>query len=275
MNRAPEVGMDHLTLLDVSPPDLVTIAREAGFDSVSLRVAASTPREEPWPMSAGSPMPEDTARRLDDTGVSVLSAEVVRIEFDTNREDYEPALEAGARLGARYVTVNSDDPNIQRASETFATLTAEARPYGLRPLIEPIIYTRVSNLDEAIYIGERSGGGGYFWTPCTSNATAVVSSGYAQWTGISFPTCSFATRHWLRHLDCRVLAHCRVGSPPTAPTCNWRAAPCACCRETVSCRWRSSSPRYRKESPSASKLPSCRYERPKPRLSSPGVPARR
>jgi sugar phosphate isomerase/epimerase len=160
MNRAPEVGMDHLTLLDVSPPDLVTIAREAGFDSVSLRVAASTPREEPWPMSAGSPMPEDTARRLDDTGVSVLSAEVVRIEFDTNREDYEPALEAGARLGARYVTVNSDDPNIQRASETFATLTAEARPYGLRPLIEPIIYTRVSNLDEAIYIGERSGGGG-------------------------------------------------------------------------------------------------------------------
>jgi sugar phosphate isomerase/epimerase len=152
--------MDHLTMLDVSPPDLVTIAREAGFDSVSPRVAASTPREEPWPMSAGSPMIEETARRLDDTGVRVLSVEVVRIDFDTNREDYEPALEAGARLGARYVTVNSDDPDIQRASETFAALTAEARPYGLRPLIEPIIYTRVSNLDEAIYIAERSGGGG-------------------------------------------------------------------------------------------------------------------
>jgi sugar phosphate isomerase/epimerase len=160
MNRAPEVGMDHLTMLDVSPPDLVTIAREAGFDSVSLRVAASTPREEPWHMSAGSPMIEETARRLDDTGVRVLSVEVVRIDFDTNREDYETALEAGARLGARYVTVNSDDPDIQRASETFAALTAEARPYGLRPLIEPIIYTRVSNLDEAIYIAERSGGGG-------------------------------------------------------------------------------------------------------------------
>jgi sugar phosphate isomerase/epimerase len=160
MNAAPEVGIDHLTMLDVAPPDLVTIAREAGFDSVSPRVAASTPGEVPWPMTAGSPMLEETARRLDDTGVRVLAVEVVRIGPGTRREDYEPALEAGARLGARYLTVNSDDPDIERTSETFAALTAEARPYGLRPLIEPIIYTRVSNLDEAVYVAERSGGGG-------------------------------------------------------------------------------------------------------------------
>ena len=160
MNTAPEVGMDHLTMLDVSPPDLVTIARKAGFDSISPRVAASAPDEEPWLMNAGSPMLEETACRLDDTGVRVLSVEVVRIGADTKREDYEPALEAGARLGARYVTVNSDDPVLERASETFAALTADARPYRLRPVIEPIMYTRVSNLNEAIYTAERSGGGG-------------------------------------------------------------------------------------------------------------------
>ena len=160
MNTAPEVGIDHLTMLGVSPPDLVTIAREAGFDSVSPRVAASTQDEEPWPMSPGSPMLEETARRLDDTDVGVLAVEVVRIGPGTRREDYEPALEAGARLGARYVTVNGDDPDIERACETFATLNADARSYGLRPVIEPIPYTQVSNLDEAIYIAERSGGGG-------------------------------------------------------------------------------------------------------------------
>jgi sugar phosphate isomerase/epimerase len=159
MYTTPEVGMDHLTMLDVSPPELVTIAREAGFDSVSPRVAASTSSEEPWPMSAGSPMLEETARRLDDTGIRVLAVEVVRIGPGTKREDYERALEAGAQLGARYVTVNSDDPEIERASDTFATLTADAVPYGLRPLIEPIIYTQVSDLDEAVYIAERSGGG--------------------------------------------------------------------------------------------------------------------
>jgi sugar phosphate isomerase/epimerase len=160
MNTAHEVGIDHLTMLDVSPPELVTIAREAGFDSVSPRVTAATPGEEPWPMTAGSPMLEETVRRLDDTGIRVLAVEVVRIGPDTRREDYERALEAGARLGARYVAVNGDDPDIERASETFAALTADARPYGLRPIIEPIVYTQVSNLDEAVYIAERSGGGG-------------------------------------------------------------------------------------------------------------------
>jgi sugar phosphate isomerase/epimerase len=160
MYRTPEVGMDHLTMLDVPPPELVTIAREAGFDSVSPRVAASTSGEEPWPMSVGSPMLEETVRRLDDTGIRVLAVEVVRIGPGTKREDYERALEAGAQLGARYATVNSDDPEIERVSDTFAALTADAIPYGLRPLIEPIIYTRVSNLDEAIHIAEHSGGGG-------------------------------------------------------------------------------------------------------------------
>lgn len=160
MRPSLEVGIDHLTVLDVSPPDLVTIAREAGFDSISPRVAASTPNEEPWPMSIGSPMLEETVRRLDDTGIRVLAVEVVRIGPDTTRDDYEGALEVGAQLGARYVTVNSDDPDIERAGETFAALTAAARPYGLRPLIEPIIYTQVSNLDEAIYIASASEGGG-------------------------------------------------------------------------------------------------------------------
>lgn len=160
MYTPPEVGIDPLTMLDVSPPDFVSIAREAGFDAVGIRVAASTPGEEPWPMAPDSPMLEETVRRLDDTGIRVLSVEVLRIDADTRRGDYEPALESGARLGARYVTVNSDDLEIERASENFAALVDEARVYGLRPLVEPITYTQVSNLDEALYIAKRSGGGG-------------------------------------------------------------------------------------------------------------------
>ncbi len=161
MSTTPEVGIDYyLTMLDVSPPELVTIAREAGFDLVGLRVAAATPGEESWPMTAGSPMHRETMRRLDDTGIRVLAVEVLRIGPGTKREDYERALESGAELGARYVIVNSDDPNIDRASETFAALTTDARAHGLRPLMEPITYTKTSNLDEAIRVAERFDGGG-------------------------------------------------------------------------------------------------------------------
>jgi hypothetical protein len=38
MSAAAEVGIHHLTIVDVlPPPGLVTIAREAGFDPVDLR----------------------------------------------------------------------------------------------------------------------------------------------------------------------------------------------------------------------------------------------
>jgi sugar phosphate isomerase/epimerase len=158
--QAREVGIDHLTMLDVSPPELVNVAREAGFDSVGLRVAATAPNEQPWPMTTSSSMLEETIRRLDDTGIRVLDVEVVRLRPDTRRGDYERVLEVGAWLGARYLSVNSDDPDIERASDTFAAMTAAARHYGLRPVIEPITYTQMSNLQEALYVAERSGGGG-------------------------------------------------------------------------------------------------------------------
>jgi hypothetical protein len=58
------VGIDHLTLLQVSPPELVTIASETGFDAIGIRVATAGPGEEPWPITVGSSMLEETLRRL-------------------------------------------------------------------------------------------------------------------------------------------------------------------------------------------------------------------
>jgi hypothetical protein len=48
MNPTPQVGIDHLTLLQVSPPDLVVIASEAGFDAIGLLVGNAGPGEEPY-----------------------------------------------------------------------------------------------------------------------------------------------------------------------------------------------------------------------------------
>jgi len=95
MNTVPEVGIDPLTMLDVPPPEFVSIARGTGFDSVGLRLAASTTGEEPWPMTAGSPMLEETARRLDDPDIRVLAIEVFRIDPGTRPGDYEGGFEVG------------------------------------------------------------------------------------------------------------------------------------------------------------------------------------
>ena len=56
--------LDHLTMLDVAPPEFVAVAAGAGFDAVGLRVAPVTPGEQAWPVSPGSPMLAETMRRI-------------------------------------------------------------------------------------------------------------------------------------------------------------------------------------------------------------------
>ncbi len=157
--HVPPVGIGHLTMLDVAPPDLVAVAHEARFDAVGIRVATASPVEEAWPMQPGSPMLRETRRRLDDTGLRALDVEIIRMTPATDPAGYGALFEAGAELGASFVNVLADDPDFARARDNFAVLAAEAGHFGLRPVLEAMIYTRVRNLDDACRIVGRSGGG--------------------------------------------------------------------------------------------------------------------
>jgi hypothetical protein len=43
-----EIGIAHLTLLGLTPPELVSTAAEAGYDFVGVRVVAATKGETPY-----------------------------------------------------------------------------------------------------------------------------------------------------------------------------------------------------------------------------------
>lgn len=159
MPNDPIVGIGHLTMLDVAPPDWVSLAHEAGFDGVGIRVAAASPAEAPWPMQPGSPMLAETSHCIDDTGIRVLDVEIIRLTPETRPENHRTLFEVGAQLGASFINVIADDPDFSRARDTFAALAAEARPFGLRPVLEAMAYSRVRSLAEAVSIVEGSGGG--------------------------------------------------------------------------------------------------------------------
>jgi sugar phosphate isomerase/epimerase len=152
-----EIGLEHLTLLGVSPPDLVSVAAAAGFGAVGLRISPAADGERPWPVRPGSPMLAETVRRCADTGIRVLDAEAVRL--GAVPMDYSPVLAAAAALGARYVNAICDDPDLSRLSDSFATLTAAAAPYGIRAVVEFMAYRSVRTLAEAVAIARASGGG--------------------------------------------------------------------------------------------------------------------
>jgi len=153
------LALDHLTLLDVAPPDLAVLAAEAGFDAVGLRIAPATAAEPRWPMSPGSPMLAETVRRCRDSGVTVLGTEAIRLTAESDVAAAEPVLETAARLNARYVNAIGDDPDLERLSDRFGRLAAMAAPYGIRAVIEFMAYKTVRTLDDALAVAARSGGG--------------------------------------------------------------------------------------------------------------------
>ena len=153
-----DVGLEHLTLLDVAPPELVTVAAEAGFSTVGIRVSPVTDAERAWPMRPGSPMLAETAARCAQTGVAVLGVEA--IHPGARAEDNEPVFETAAALSARYAIVLCDDPDVDRFADRFAALTELARRYRVRPVVEFMAFRSLNTLAATLAVVRRSGGGG-------------------------------------------------------------------------------------------------------------------
>ena len=151
------IGIAHLTLLALTPPELVTAAAQAGYDFVGVRVKAVTAGEHQYPMRPGSPMSRETLRRLDDTGVAVRDVEFLTLGPDTGPDDWMPALEAGAALGACTLSAVGVDPDRGRLTDTLARLTADAAAHGIRPTLEPISYQPVSRVADAAAIARVAG----------------------------------------------------------------------------------------------------------------------
>lgn len=151
------IGLAHLTLLRLSPPELVSTAAETGFDFVGIRVNAVTAGEHQYPMAPGSPMSRETLRRLDDSGLTVRDVEFLTLGPETGPADWRPALDAGAALGARTISVVGSDPDRKRLTDTLAALTADAADVGIRPTLEPISYQPVNTVAEAATIAAATG----------------------------------------------------------------------------------------------------------------------
>ena len=153
----PPIGIAHLTLLRLTPPELVAVAAEAGYDFVGIRVKAVTAGERRYAMEPGSPLSRETVARMRDTGLEVRDIEFLPLGPDTGRDDWMPALEAGAALGARTFSVVGVDEDRGRLTDTLAGLVADGAPYGIRPTLEPISYQPVSRVTEAAGIARTAG----------------------------------------------------------------------------------------------------------------------
>lgn len=149
MSRHP-YSLAALTVLELSPPEMVETAARAGYDFVGLRPTPATPEEPSFPLLTDAALLRETRRRIQDTGVRVADIEILRLRPETRvNDDFARFVEVGAELGASDILVAGNDDDYNRLIDNFAALCELAAPHRLHPHLEFMPWTGVKDLNQA------------------------------------------------------------------------------------------------------------------------------
>lgn len=151
------ITLDHLTVLEVGPPELITLGAEAGYPAVGLRLNSPMQGGIEYRLRAGTSAMKETLQRMADTGVRVFDIEVLVLASDTDVAAYTETLEAGAALGAKRVCVNIDDADRDRAIDRFAALCELGARFDLAMDVEFMIWRAVATLEDAAEVVTKAG----------------------------------------------------------------------------------------------------------------------
>ena len=145
MKRA--LGLAALTVLELPHHEQVSVAAQAGYSHVGLRLVpvAGQPYQHPVDVAA-------IKARLADTGVRVLDVEVFRLTPETRVADFEPAMASAAELGAAHLLVHGADADDGRLADSFGRLCDLATRYRLIANLEPMPWVDVSSVDKALTV---------------------------------------------------------------------------------------------------------------------------
>lgn len=172
---------------------MVSCAAQAGYSHLGLRLHPVMPNlDTSYPIIGDTPMVREVLRRLDDTGLTVLDVEFVRLTPDVRIADYVPMLETAARLGARHVLAGGNDPDEQRLTERFADLCDAAAPFGLSANLEPIPLFELRNLAQAARVLAAAD---------RSNSGIVIDPIHFDRGGDSFEDIARVPRKWLHYMQ--------------------------------------------------------------------------
>ncbi len=149
------LSLDHLTIFDVSPPELITIA--AGLDVPLVSLWTQLPLKADLPLVTQANKAE-TLARMRDTGVKLGNMECFNLTPEVVPEEFRPAVALGAELGATsLVAINAWDPERSRALDNFAALCRIAAEFGMKVNVEFISMGKVRTLEDAVAFITDSG----------------------------------------------------------------------------------------------------------------------
>jgi sugar phosphate isomerase/epimerase len=153
MNR---LMMAPTSLQDAAPLDYIAATAAAGYDGIGLRVHRS-PGLPFHPLVGNAALIRAMKRALADSRLEVFDLYSFYLQADTDVRTFEPALELGGELGARYATVMGDDADWSRQRDNFARVCELAAAYGLVCSIEFAVIRPLATLAQTVRLIAEAG----------------------------------------------------------------------------------------------------------------------
>lgn len=162
LTHAPKLALAHLSVLNVPPLELVSLAANAGFSYIGLRLYPAFSGSVFYELAEGSTQCRDMQRRLSNEGICINDIEFIGIGEHFKPSDLQGLLDTAGALGAQRLYVCGDDPERGRLTENFARLCELSAPYGLRVELEYMAWRAVKTFDDALEVvtsaGQTNGG---------------------------------------------------------------------------------------------------------------------
>lgn len=148
----PRFSLAHLTVLGLSPPEMIRVAGEAGYSFVGLRLNAVTAQEPKYPLHEDARLLRQTRQALAASTVRVLDVELIRLEPAFDVRAYDALLDVSAELGAQRLLVQGADSDLGRLIDHYGQLCDAAAARNLTADIEFVSWTETPNLTRAAQI---------------------------------------------------------------------------------------------------------------------------
>ena len=152
------ISLDQLTVLGVSPPEVVSIATGLGCEAVGLMAMGTSffPTPPDHALEKNNAVTRELAARLRDTGVAIHNVDLFLLQADTKVAAFRSLLELCAELGARNAVAVVWDEDSNRSRDTFSALAELTRSLGLGLLLEFAPISTIKSLGDAVALLEQS-----------------------------------------------------------------------------------------------------------------------
>lgn len=148
------LALDHLTVVDTTPIELVEAARGAGCDGICLFMESMDvlPLMPPFDIYRNITARRDLRTAMADLGVVLDLAYPFTLAGRTDVAAFAIAMECAAELGAGLLNVLVYDRDLARRQDKFAAFCDAAAGFGLRVAVEFYPVSPLRSLSEALQL---------------------------------------------------------------------------------------------------------------------------